>query len=93
MIKTITGCQIIQKYLSLHHQFKHKISNNMNVSIYLLKKTYKISKIYNKIHENIQITYEIFEKFTYIQPNYDNTYTSSNKIEYHTDTMFTFWNK
>ena len=28
-----------------------KIYNNANVSIHLLKKTYKISKIYNKIHK------------------------------------------
>ena len=34
----------------------------MNVSIYLLKELYKISKIYIKMHEKLQVTYEIFEK-------------------------------
>ena len=34
----------------------------MNVSIHLLKKTYKISNNYDKIHENVQVTYKIFQK-------------------------------
>ena len=36
----------------------------MNVSIYLLKKTYKISKNDIKVHENLQVTYKIREKMT-----------------------------
>ena len=33
----------------------------MNAYIYLLKKTYKISKNDNKIHENLQVTYKILK--------------------------------
>ena len=62
IIKTITGCQNHTRISKLAPSIQKKISNNMNVSIYLLKKTYKISKNYTKIHENLQVTYKILEK-------------------------------
>ena len=62
LLKLSLDVKFIREYLTLHDQFNLKISNNMNVSIYLLKKTYIISKNYNKINENLQDTYKIFEK-------------------------------
>ena len=41
----------------------------MIISKYLVKKTYKISKIYNKIHTKLQLIYKIFEKITCIHFN------------------------
>ena len=41
----------------------------MNVSIYFLKKMYKISKNDIKIHEKIKVTYKIIKIFIYLQMN------------------------
>ena len=53
----------------------------MNVSIYLLKKSYKISKNENKIHGNLQITNKIFEKKLYTF-NRTHTYLQEKKTNY-----------
>ena len=34
----------------------------MNVSMDILKKTHRISKIFNKVHNNLQVTDKVFEK-------------------------------
>ena len=34
----------------------------MSLTHSMHKKTYKISKTYNRIHENLQVTYKVFEK-------------------------------
>ena len=62
----------------------------MYVAVHLLKKTYMIYKNYNKIHENLQVTYKEFEKITNIYKTYTNP---QEKIEHHTNTMFKFRNK
>ena len=52
----------MQEYLNIHDQFKLKLSNNTNVFILLLKKTYNFSKNYSKIHKNLQVIHKVFEK-------------------------------
>ena len=49
-------------------------------------------KIYNRTHTNIQVTYKIIEKCTYIHPKFmiDNTHDSTRKIEHHGDTKLNF---
>ena len=64
----------------------------MNVSIYLLDKTYKISKNDNKIHDNLQVTHKIYENIYLHSTEIIITHTNlQEKIEHHTHTMFNFW--
>ena len=78
---------IIQKYLNLNKLFfiqvEKNLSNNANVCKYLLKKTYKFSKNYNKIYENLQVTYKIFEKI-YLHSSEIYKYTQITKKNYKT---------